>query len=62
AVLLPTRKFAALPFVVFAVLDYLRMAHLRRSGGSPVDMLLRSPTLLAAGVGWLGATIWSLKW
>jgi 4-hydroxybenzoate polyprenyltransferase len=62
AVLLPTRKFAALPFVVFAVLDYLRMAHLRRAGGSPVDMLLRSPTLLVAGCGWLGATIWSLKW
>jgi 4-hydroxybenzoate polyprenyltransferase len=61
-VLLPSRKFAALPFVVFGVLDYLRMAHLRRAGGSPVDMFLRSPTLLAAGVGWLGATLWSLKW
>ena len=61
-VLLETRKFAALPFVVFAVLDYLRMAHLRRAGGSPVDMLLRAPSLLIAGVGWLAATIWSLKW
>jgi 4-hydroxybenzoate polyprenyltransferase len=61
-VLLPSRKFAALPFVVFGVLDYLRMAHLRRAGGSPVDMFLRSPTLLLAGVGWLGATLWSLKW
>ena len=61
-VLLETRKFAALPFVVFAELDYLRMAHLRLAGGSPVDMLLRSPSLLIAGVGWLGATIWSLAW
>ena len=61
-VLLPTRKFAALPFVVFGVLDYLRMAHVHRGGGSPVDMLLRSPTLLLAGVGWLGSTIWSLRW
>ena len=61
-VLMPSRKFAALPFVVFGVLDYLRMAHLRRAGGSPVDMFLRSPTLLLAGVGWLGATLWSLKW
>ena len=57
-----SRKFAALPFVVFGVLDYLRMAHVKRGGGSPADMLLRSPTLLVAGVGWLGATLWSLHW
>ena len=61
AVLIPERKFAALPFVVFGVLDYLRMAHVRRSGGAPVEMLLRSPTLLLAGVGWLSATVWSLR-
>jgi 4-hydroxybenzoate polyprenyltransferase len=61
-VLLPHRKFAALPFVVFGVLDYLRMAHVNRAGGSPVDMVLRSPTMLLAGVGWLGATLWSLHW
>jgi hypothetical protein len=63
AVLLPNRKFAALPFVVFGVLDYLRVAHVRRGGGgSPVDLLLRSPTLLATGAGWLAATLWSLNW
>jgi decaprenyl-phosphate phosphoribosyltransferase len=62
AVLISERKFAALPFVVFGVLDYLRMAHVRRAGGAPVDMLLRSPTLLLAGVGWLSATVWSLRW
>lgn len=61
-VLLPSRKFAALPFVVFAVLDYLRLAHVNRAGGSPVDMVLRTPTLLIAGTGWLVATIWSLRW
>ena len=61
-VLLPTRKFAALPFVVFGVLDYLRVAHVKGGGGSPTDMLLRSPTLIAVGVGWLGATLWSLRW
>lgn len=61
-VLLPTRKFAALPFVVFGVLDYLRVAHVQGKGGSPTDMLLRSPTLIAVGVGWLGATLWSLRW
>jgi len=61
-VLIEGRKFAALPFVVFGVLDYLRMAHVRRAGGSPVELLLRSPTLLLAGVGYLSATIWSLRW
>jgi 4-hydroxybenzoate polyprenyltransferase len=61
-VLLPSRKFAALPFVVFGVLDYLRMAHVRHGGGSPVDMLLRSPTMLLTGIGWLLSTVWSLNW
>jgi 4-hydroxybenzoate polyprenyltransferase len=61
-VLDPSRKFAALPFVVFAVLDYLRNVHVNRSGGSPVDSLLRSPTLIFAGIGWLCATVLSLRW
>ncbi|MGD8859648.1 MAG: UbiA prenyltransferase family protein [Myxococcales bacterium] len=60
SVLVPGREFAPLPFVVFGVLDYLRMAHVNRAGGNPVDLLLRSPTLLVAGVGWLAATVWSL--
>lgn len=56
------REFAALPFVVFGVLDYLRMAHVKQgAGASPVDMLLRSPALIATGVGWLAATTWSLR-
>jgi hypothetical protein len=25
-------------------------------------MLLRSPTLLLAGTGWLASTLWSLRW
>jgi 4-hydroxybenzoate polyprenyltransferase len=62
AVLLPDRKFAALPFVVFGVLDYLRIAHVNRGGGSPVDLVLRSPKLWLCGIGWLAATIWSLRW
>lgn len=61
-VLVPGRQFAALPFVVFGVLDYLRMAHVHRGGGSPVDALLRSPTLLLSGVGWVVTTLWSLRW
>lgn len=61
-VLVPGRQFAALPFVVFGVLDYLRMAHVSHEGGSPVDALLRSPTLLLSGAGWVAATLWSLQW
>jgi 4-hydroxybenzoate polyprenyltransferase len=61
-VLLPSRKFAALPFVVFVVLDYLRLTQINRSGGSPVDLVLRTPSLLLAGVGYFFATIWSLRW
>ena len=38
------------------------MAHVKRGGGSPVDMLLRSPTLWLCGLGWLAATLWSLRW
>ncbi|MDH5676179.1 MAG: decaprenyl-phosphate phosphoribosyltransferase [Myxococcales bacterium] len=60
-VLKPGREFAALPFVVFGVLDYLRLAHVRGKGGSPVDVLLSSPALLVAGVGWLAAVVWSLS-
>jgi 4-hydroxybenzoate polyprenyltransferase len=61
-VLQPSRKLAALPFVVFGVLDYLRTVHVHRGGGSPVDLVLKSPTLIFAGVGWLAATLLSLKW
>ena len=62
AVLVPGRQFFALPFVVFIVLDYLRIAHVKQEGGSPVDALLRSPTLILACVGWFAATVWSLRW
>ena len=55
------REFAALPFVIFIVLDYLRIVHVKRSGGSPVDLLLGSPQLIAACCAWLIATLWSLR-
>jgi decaprenyl-phosphate phosphoribosyltransferase len=60
-VFIPKREFAALPFVVFGVLDYLRLAHVNKAGGSPVDTLLKSPALLITGVGWLAAILWSVK-
>ena len=60
-VLLPQRKFASLPFVLFGVLDYLRLVHVRKGGGSPVDLLLGSPGMIATGIGWLLAVAWSVK-
>jgi 4-hydroxybenzoate polyprenyltransferase len=60
-VLVPGREFASLPLVVFGVLEYLRLVHLKGAGGSPVDLLLRSPLLLLCAVGWLLVVIWSLQ-
>jgi 4-hydroxybenzoate polyprenyltransferase len=59
-VLLSGREFASVPFVVFGVLDYLRVSVLRNEGGSPVDMLLKSPAALVSGLGWATATVWGL--
>jgi len=60
-VLVAHRKFASLPFVMFGVLDYLRLVHVRKSGGSPVDLLLSSPAIIVTGIGWLLAVMWSVK-
>lgn len=61
AVLIPARKFASLPFVMFGVLDYLRLVHVRGTGGAPADVLLSSPIMLATGGGWLLAVLWSVN-
>lgn len=58
----PGREFVSLPFVVFGVLEYLRLVHVRGAGASPVDLFLSSPTILAVGFGWLASTVWSLDW
>lgn len=60
AVLVPGREFASLPFVVFGVLEYLRLVHVREDGASPVDTLLSSPELIFCGLGWVAATVWSV--
>lgn len=60
-VLADGREFASLPFVVFGIMEILRKAHVERAGGSPVDLLLGSPALIATGVGWLSAVAWSVK-
>ena len=59
-VLMPSRKFASLPFVMFGVLDYLRLVHVNQRGASPQDVLLGSPALILTGIGWLLAVIWSV--
>lgn len=56
------REFVSLPFVVFGVLEYLRIVQTKAEGGNPVDLLLSSPTIILCGIGWLGSTLWSLEW
>lgn len=58
-VMIPGREFASLPFVVFGVLDYLRIAHVKSGGASPVDMMFQ-PTILATGVCYVIAVLWSV--
>ena len=59
-VLIPGREFATLPFVVLGVFDYLRICHVKQAGESPVDLLLSSPTIVACGLAWIVATLWSV--
>lgn len=61
SVLIAGREFATLPFVVFGVLDYLRVCHVKRAGDSPVDLLLSSPRIMICGMGWILATLWSVR-
>ena len=61
AVLAPGREFASLPFVVLGVMECLRMVHAEDSGGSPVDMLLSSPVLLACSLAWGAAILLSIR-
>ena len=55
----PGREFVSLPFVAFGILEYVRLVHMRGEGGSPVELALSSPSLLACGVGWVVAVVWS---
>lgn len=59
-VMVPGREFATLPLVVFVVLEYLRLVHVKGEGGSPVDLLWRSPLLVACGMGWVATALWSV--
>jgi decaprenyl-phosphate phosphoribosyltransferase len=59
-VLLHGREFASLPFVVFGVLEYLRLVQVRGEGGSPIDLLFASPALVVCGLAWTAASFWSV--
>ena len=49
--LLGGREFWSVPFVVFGVMEYLRLVYRSDSGDSPVDVLLSSPSLMVCGAG-----------
>ncbi len=59
-VLVEGREFASMPFVLFGVLDYMRISQLHPERTFPVDVLLTSRALLVAGLGWILAILWSL--
>lgn len=59
-VLVAGREMASVPFVAFAILDYLRLAFTEDAGASPVALALGQRSLQACGVLWLVATGWSL--
>ena len=59
-VMMPGREFASLPLVVFVVFEYLRLVQVHDAGGSPVDLVLRSPVLLGCGLAWVVAVSWSV--
>lgn len=55
------RELASLPFVAFAVFDYLRRSDLGTIGASPVEAAFRSRTLQVCAIGWAIAVVWSLN-
>jgi 4-hydroxybenzoate polyprenyltransferase len=54
------RELASLPFVAYAILNYLRLAHTEGKGISPVEMATHEPSFMLASLGWAAATAWSL--
>jgi hypothetical protein len=54
------RLILTLPFVLYGLFRYLRVVYSKGGGGDPAWELLHDPHLIAATVGWLGATGWFL--
>jgi len=59
-ILLPGREMASIPFVVYGILEYLRMADVENAGGSPVEVAYRSWKIQICAVGWAVAATWGL--
>jgi len=57
----PGYEMISMPFVVYGVLDYLRLVDTKNVGGSPVEIAYRSPSLQICAAGWFAAVLWSLK-
>ena len=62
AVFVAGRELVGMPFVAFAILNYLRLAYTKGAGQSPVDVTLHSAALQLCAIGWAIATTWSLGW
>jgi decaprenyl-phosphate phosphoribosyltransferase len=63
SVFLAGRQLASIPFAAYAILNYLRLAEIENAGGSPVEIVYRSPSIQLCALGWAAAVAWSLgKW
>lgn len=54
------RLIFTVPFVLYGLFRYLRVVYSKGGGGDPAWELLHDPHLIAATVGWMGATGWFL--
>lgn len=58
-VFLDGRRWAGVPFVVFGVSNYLRLAHRQGVGEAPEEWIMTAWTTQACVAGWAAATAWS---
>lgn len=56
----PGRELAGLPFIAFAILDYLRLALVQGIGSSPTEIAYRSIPIRICVMGWVIASVWGL--
>ena len=55
------RLILTVPFVLYGLFRYLQLVYSRGGGADPAWELLHDPHLIAATIGWLGATGWFLS-
>ena len=59
-ILVKGREMAAMPFVAYGILNYLRLADTEDAGGSPVEIAYTSRSSQICALGWVVAVTWSL--